>query len=58
MLTSADEENHSSLSLKLARPVTEQLDAELRYAVYADAFAEAGHRYLRQVAWLGFTFRL
>lgn len=58
LLTSADEENHSSLSLKLARPVTDTLDAELRYAVYADAFAAAGHHYLRHVAWLGFTFRL
>lgn len=54
---SEDDENHNNVSLKLLRPITDRLDAELRYALYQNALPQNGFRYFRQVATVGLTFR-
>ena len=56
--TLEDEESHNSASLKVARPLSEHVDLELRYAVYQDRLPQNGFGYLRQVGWLGVTWRL
>lgn len=53
-----DEENATSLSLKLVRPLTGKLDAELRYAVYYYRLPGNSLEYLRHVAWLGLSVHL
>ena len=53
-----DDENHSSASIKLSRPITDQLDFELRYSIYREVLPTNGRQYSRQVGWTGFTFRL
>lgn len=53
-----DDENHNGVSIKLLRPLTERLEVELRAALYQNALQDSQLRYLRQVTWLGLTFRL
>ena len=53
-----DEDTYSQVSLKLARPVSEHVDAELRYALYWGALPKNDLTYSRQLAWLGLTWRL
>ncbi|MCI0572660.1 MAG: hypothetical protein L0Y66_18050 [Myxococcaceae bacterium] len=58
VLLAEDEESMSSALLKLVRPLSGNLDLELRYGVYAGAVREHSLEYLRQVAGVGFTWRL
>lgn len=53
-----EDEGQNSLSLKLARPVSEHVDMELSYALYNTNLPRNGLSYFRQVAGLGFTWRL
>jgi len=56
-----EDDNHDSLSFKLLRPVSKHVDLELHYSLYHDAITalpENPLTYLRQVAWMGFTWRL
>ncbi|MBN1206020.1 MAG: hypothetical protein JXB05_13970 [Myxococcaceae bacterium] len=53
-----EDEGQNSLSLKLARPLSEHVDAELSYAIYGTRLPRNDLSYLRQVAGLGFTWRL
>ncbi|MFL5319465.1 MAG: hypothetical protein ACJ790_07390 [Myxococcaceae bacterium] len=53
-----DEENSNSISVKLVRPITDRLDAELRYALYQYRLPLNDLAYLRQVGWVGLSFRL
>jgi hypothetical protein len=52
-----DEETQNSISVKLARPLSPQLDVEARYALYAGFIPQPGMDYLRQVATVGITWR-
>lgn len=52
-----DAENHNALSLKLARPISEHFDVEVRYAVFQNRLADNGLYYFRQLAWTGLTWR-
>jgi hypothetical protein len=53
-----EDEGQNSLSLKLARPVTERVDVELSYALYNTSLPRNGLSYFRQVLGVGFTWRL
>ncbi len=53
-----EEDNHNSLSAQLLRPLSKHLDIELHYALYHDDLPQNELTYLRQVAWMGFTWRL
>ena len=53
-----EEEGQNSLSLTLVRPVSERVDMELSYALYNTSLPRNGLSYFRQVAGLGFTWRL
>lgn len=52
-----DAENHNSISLKLARPISEHFDVELRWALYANRLPENHLDYRRQLGWAGVTWR-
>lgn len=52
-----DEENRNSLSLHLARDVTDSWTLEARYALYSNEFAGIGQEYQRQVVYLGAVYR-
>lgn len=53
-----DEESHNSASLKLARPLGDKIDLELKYALYQNRLPQNGLGYLRQVGWLGLNWRV
>ncbi|HEX8700266.1 MAG TPA: hypothetical protein VF815_15575 [Myxococcaceae bacterium] len=53
-----EDEGQNSLSLKLARPVSESVDVELSYALYNTSLPRNGLSYFRQVMGVGFTWRL
>ncbi|MGQ0505521.1 MAG: hypothetical protein ACT4TC_09390 [Myxococcaceae bacterium] len=53
-----DDEQHNALSLKLVRALSEQVDVELRYALYGNRLPHQNLSYLRQVAWVGLGWRL
>jgi hypothetical protein len=55
-----DDENLNSISLKLARPLSPDLDLELQYAFYHASLPgpDATYRYVRMVGGIGLTWRL
>ncbi len=53
-----EDDNQDSIALKLLRPLSVHLDAELRFALYHANLPQNGLTYLRQVAWIGITWRL
>jgi hypothetical protein len=53
-----EDEGQNSLSLKLARPVSEHVDVELSYALYSTSLPRNGLSYFRQVLGVGLTWRL
>ncbi len=53
-----EDEGQNSLSLRLARPVSEHLDVELSYALYSTNLPRNALSYSRQVAGVGLTWRL
>jgi hypothetical protein len=61
LVVGEDSENFNSLSLKLARPISSAIDLEAKWAVYysrlPEACLDASCIYLRQLYWLGGTFR-
>jgi hypothetical protein len=52
-----DDENLSSASARLVRPVNAHLDLELRYGLYQTTLPQNGLHYLRQLATAGATLR-
>jgi len=48
-----DDENSSSATLKLSRPLTKHVDLDLRYAVYVNVFPKNEYLYVRHVASVG-----
>ncbi len=48
-----DDENSSSGTLKLVKPLTKHIDFDLRYAIYVNVLPKSGYVYLRQVASVG-----
>jgi hypothetical protein len=69
LVVEEDSENFNSLSLKLARPISSAIDLEAKWAVYYSRLPQAcldascpptpgdAAVYLRQLYWLGATFR-
>jgi hypothetical protein len=53
-----EDEGQNSLSLKLARPMSEHLDVELSYGVYGTNLPTLQLSYFRQVLGVGLTWRL
>jgi hypothetical protein len=53
-----EDDNHNSVALKLVRPVFTDLELELRLALYSDRLPKNGLTYLREVASMGFAWRL
>jgi hypothetical protein len=53
-----EDDNQDSISLKLLRPLSSHLDAELFFAFYHANLPQNGLTYLRQVAWIGIAWRL
>ena len=53
-----EDDNQDSISLKLLRPLSSHLDAELFFALYHANLPQNGLTYLRQVAWIGIAWRL
>ena len=53
-----DDERHNALILKLARPLGDQVDVELRYGLYLNVLPENDLFFLRQVASVGLTMRM
>jgi hypothetical protein len=53
-----EDDNQNSLSLKLLRPLSGHLDAELTFAAYHAKLPQNGLTYDRQVAWIGVAWRL
>ena len=51
-----DDENSSSATLKLARPIHKHVDLDLRYAVYLNVFPNNAYLYVRHVASVGVAF--
>lgn len=51
-----DDENSTSLSLKLVRPLDKHLDLDLRYAVYGNTLPQNHYVYVRHVGSVGLTF--
>lgn len=58
LVIAEDDESHNSVSLKLVRPVSESLDAELKLATYQNWLPRNDLEYRRLVGWLGLTWRL
>jgi hypothetical protein len=54
--SSIDDDNRSTGSLLLARPITGQWSAELRYAYWTDALATDGYAFHRQLAYAGLVW--
>ncbi|WP_163996318.1 hypothetical protein [Pyxidicoccus caerfyrddinensis] len=52
-----EDEGQNSLSLKLARPVTEKVDAEVSWGLWSTRLPRNGLTYTRQVFGVGFTWR-
>lgn len=48
-----DEENSSSVTVKIVRPVTKFLEVDIRYALYVNALINSNFFYLRQVGSVG-----
>jgi hypothetical protein len=55
-----EDDNQSLVSLKILRPLTSHLDVDLRFALYHANVPQTDMTltYLRQVAWIGITWRL
>lgn len=55
-----DDENLNSISIKLARPVSSDVDLELQFAFYHASLPgpDATYKYLRMVGGIGLTWRL
>jgi hypothetical protein len=53
-----EDDNHNSVALKLLRPVLTDLELELRLALYSDRLPQNKLTYLREVASMGFVWRL
>lgn len=55
-----EDDNQTSVSLKLLRPLSSHLDADLRFGLYHANVPQNDLTltYLRQVAWIGITWRL
>jgi len=53
-----EDDNQDSISLKLLRPLSSHLDAELFFGFYHANLPQNGLTYLRQVAWIGIAWRL
>jgi hypothetical protein len=51
-----DDENASSVTLKLVRPIDDRLDVDLRAALYGNNFPTEGYIYRRGLVQLGLTF--
>jgi hypothetical protein len=51
-----DDENQNSIELQLSRALVGPLDATLRYGLYANEFATAPARFLRQTFYLGLSY--
>jgi hypothetical protein len=52
------DDNQNSISLKLLRPLSSHLDAELLFGLYQADLPQNGLTYHRHVAWIGITWRL
>ena len=52
-----EDEGQNSLSLKLSRPVTEKVDAEVSWGLWSTRLPRNGLTYTRQVFGVGFTWR-
>jgi hypothetical protein len=52
-----EDEGQNSLSLKLARPVTQKLDVEVSWGLWSTRLPRNGLTYTRQVFGVGFTWR-
>ncbi|QSQ19998.1 hypothetical protein JY651_32585 [Pyxidicoccus parkwayensis] len=52
-----EDEGQNSLSLKLARPISEKVDAELSWGLWSTRLPRNNLTYTRQVFGLGFTWR-
>lgn len=55
-LTIVDDENVSSLTIKLVRPLTQWFDLDLRYAGYLGFYPQNNFLYLRHVVSVGLAF--
>jgi hypothetical protein len=53
LLVVEDDENSSSISLKVLRPIGPHLEVDLRYAIYVNAFPQNQLFYVRHVASVG-----
>lgn len=53
-----DDENQNSLEVQLGRRIFAALRVDLRYALYANEFATASARFLRQTVYLGVSYAL
>ncbi|HYV45967.1 MAG TPA: hypothetical protein VFA20_13955 [Myxococcaceae bacterium] len=53
-----DDERHSSVSVKLVRPLGDRVDLDLRYGLWTDVFRKNAISYFRQAGSIGVTFRL
>jgi hypothetical protein len=53
-----DDENTSSISAKVVRPLGKYVDADVRYALYYNRLLRNDLTYLRQVVTFGFAFHL
>jgi hypothetical protein len=51
-----DDENQNSIEVQLSRALVGPLDATLRYGLYANEFATAPARFLRQTFYLGLSY--
>ncbi len=58
LLLVEDDENLSSVGVKLSRPLSDEVSLELRWQVYASTFARTDLRFVRQVGGLGVSLRL
>lgn len=53
-----DDENQNSLEVQVGRRIFAALRVDLRYALYANEFATAAARFLRQTVYLGVSYAL
>ena len=51
-----DDENSSSVTLKLVRPISKHFELDVRYALYVNLLPQSNLLYLRQVASVGVSF--
>ncbi len=51
-----DDENSSSVTLKLVRPLSKHVELDVRYALYVNLLPQKNWLYLRQVASVGVSF--